>query len=231
MKNNMKLIMESWKKNLLLENDPKQVGATLEDELEAVFDVALGDLEKELEDKLNEEVITIVTVLVFLWKAVLGAAGMGSLLTKFSKFWMDKFSSQPTSGLDRVESFFDGVFETFATFGTKFFVKKVIEKVSDPNNLQENMDKVDSLYKMAAILIGLGVAGFEIAKATAASGGSYADYIKGLFSKAGIDNAAAAQATADAFEKTVGGAGDVFDGAKFIKQAAASILNIIRRSN
>ncbi len=77
MKNDMKLIMESWKNNLLLENDPKQVGATLEDELEAVFDVALGDLEKELEDKLNEEVITIVTVLVFLWKAVLGAAGMG----------------------------------------------------------------------------------------------------------------------------------------------------------
>ena len=38
-------------------------------------------------------------------------------------------------------------------------------------------------------------------------------------------------ATADAFEKTVGGAADVFDGAKFIKQAAASILNIIRRSN
>ena len=109
MKNDMKLIMESWKKNLLLENDPKQVGATLEDELEAVFDVALGDLEKELEDKLNEEVITIVTVLVFLWKAVLGAAGMGSLLTKFSKFWMDKFSNQPTAGLDRVESFFDDI--------------------------------------------------------------------------------------------------------------------------
>ena len=231
MKNEMKLIMESWKKNLLLENDPTQVGATLEDELEAVFDTAIVNLEKELEDKLNEEVITIVTILVFLWKAVLGTAGMGALLTKFSKFWMEKFSNQPTSGLDRVEKFFDGVFESVATFGTKFVVKKMVEKISDPVNVQANMDKVDTLYKIAAILIGLGVAGTEIIKATAESGGSYANYIKELFSKAGIDNASAAQATADAFEKTVGGAADIFDGAKFIKQAAASILNIIRRSN
>ncbi|HAI44724.1 MAG TPA: hypothetical protein DCM40_44880 [Maribacter sp.] len=228
MKNNMKLIMESFRKNVLHENTQlAPAGAQMEDALEDIFDDVLQKLEDKVDNELNEELITIASILYTLWITVMGAAGMGSLLTKFSKYMLDAQTTQDTTGLEKVDKFFEGVFESVATLGSKPITKYIVKKVSDPADVAANLDKVDNIYKIAAVVIGLAVSGVELAKAADKAGG-VSNYIADVFGKAGIKDAEALSATTEAFSTAVGTGADGFEILKFIRAARTAIGNYIR---
>ena len=228
MKSDMKLIMEAFRANVLHENTQlTPAGKQMEDSLEDIFDDALEKLQDKVDNELNEELITIASILYTLWITVMGAAGMGSLLTKFSKYMLDTKTTQDTTGLEKVDEFFEGVFESVATMGTKPITGYLIKKFSDQANVQANLDKADNIYKIAAIIVGLAVSGVELAKATANAGG-VSSYIADLFGKAGIKDAKALSATTEAFSTTVGTGADGFEAVKFIRTAGSAIGNYIR---
>tara|TARA_R100000388_G_C7214762_1_gene145576 strand:+ start:16 stop:717 length:702 start_codon:yes stop_codon:yes gene_type:complete len=230
MKNDMKLIMESFRKSTLQENaNLKNLGAKMEDDLEDIFDDALKQLKNKVDKELNEELITIATILYTLWVSVMGAAGLGSLLAKASKFVMDNTTAgiDGTSGLERADKIFEGVFESVATFGTKPITKYIVKKASEPGNESANLDKVDKIYKIAAVVIGIAASGFEIVKAANEAGG-VANYISDLFAKVGLKDAEAIKATTEAFSTSVGTGADTFEVLKFANAARTSIGNYIR---
>ena len=230
MKNDMKLIMEAFKRNVLHEGTQlAPAGAQMEDALEGIFDDALQKLEDKVGNELNEELITIASILYTLWITVMGAAGMGSLLTKFSKYMLDTTTTQDTTGLEKVDKFFDGVFESVATLGSKRITKYIVEKVSEPADVAANLDKVDNVYKIAAIVIGLAVSGVEIVKASIDAGG-VSNYIADLFGKAGVKDVKALSATTEAFSTSVGTGADGFEVLKFANTARTTIGNYISTS-
>ena len=228
MKNDMKLIMESFRTNVLHENTQlAPAGAKMEDDLEDIFDDVLEKLKDKVDNELNEEIITVATILYTLWVNVMAAAGMGSLLTKFSKYLLDTHTTQDTTGLEKFDKFFEGTFESVATFGTKPIAKFLVEKTtSDPADIPANLDKIDNIYKIAAIVVGLAVSGVELAKAAAESGG-IAKYIADLFGKAGIKDAKALAKTTEAFSTSVGTGADGYEIFQFIKAVRTSIASYI----
>ena len=145
MKNDMKLIMESWRTQaFLVENDAAAVGDKLEGDLENIFDAAGAEVQKKLESELNEGAITIAIVLYHLWVTLIGSAALSAVITKFSKWFMKKTTNRDTSGLEKTEAFFDAALENLATGGTKNWIAKpIIKKLSDANNLQANLDNLD----------------------------------------------------------------------------------------
>lgn len=228
MKSDMKLIMESFRKNTLQENnDLRTLGSQMEDELEDIFDAALKQVKNDLDNELNEELITISALLYTLWVSVMASAGLGSILAKGSKYVLQNTTNSTTSGLEKVDEICEGVFESVATLGTKPITKYLVKKASDPGNLTANLDKVDKIYKIAAVVIGLAASGYELVKAANASGG-ISNYITNLFSKAGIKDVEAIKATTDAFSTSIGAGGDTFEVLKFANKVKTSIGNYIR---
>jgi len=233
MKNDMKLIMESWRDNILSESDEASFGGKLEDSLEDVFDDVLLGVAKELESKdekeLNEVVIT-GTLLLSIWTGLLGAAGLASLLAKFMKVW--RKAAEDDRGHNRyekVEKFLEGAVQGIATFGTKPSVKFLVRmykarKGEDATDLEQ---KIDTLYTIATVIVCLAVAGFEIASLAKESGG-IAGYASDLVSKVGFPDSDGLQAAVELFEKTISAGSDSFDVASYVKKAGQAVADILR---
>ena len=239
----MKLIMESWRVKTLNENknvDPRQAGAKLEDELEDIFDNALENLTSRLEKKKElNEVIGSLSIAFALWKITLASAGLASLLAKFGKMLIVSRTIDDTAGtidleaapdLEKFSNFFDGVFETIATFATKpavkFLVKMYMRGVGRTSeDVEKVQEQIDNIYKIIAVVIGLAVSGVELYKAAEQAGG-IGNFIKELYSKAGITNAKAIQGTVDAFSTTVGTTADTFDAAEFITAMGVKVKDM-----
>ena len=235
--------MESWRFNSLNENknvDPKQLGAKLEDELEDIFDNALENLKSQMEKKKDlNEVLGSLSLAFALWKLTLATAGLGALLTKFGKFYVMGSAMDDTTGavdidagkgLEKIEKFFEGVFETTATFATKPVAKYIIKmsmlgRGRTLEDAEKAEEQIDNIYKIIAVVIGLAVSAADLIKATEQAGG-VANFIKKLYSNAGVTNAKAIQGTIDAFSTTVSTTSDTFDAGGFIAKMGEKVKDI-----
>ena len=232
MKNDMKLIMESWRHQVLFENTaPAAAGKQLEDALEGIFDNALEDLKAQVEsDKDLNEVAGVGIMAIALWKLTLGTAGLGALLSKFGKYFVTG-SGGSSDLMEKYEEFFEGVFETTATFATKpaakFLVKMYNLGSQNSGDIDEDLEQVDKIYKIIAITIGLAVSGVELFKAAEQSGG-FLNFVKELYDKAGISDTNAIQGTVDAFSTTVGATADAFDAGNFISRMTKTVTELYR---
>lgn len=183
MKNEMKLIMENWRKNTINE-------AVLE---ESAIDLVKKQIDKEKESLENqqqglEESITVVAIVsvVKLAIAVGSKFALGSIILKaldsvFKKIFGD--DTNPTdpldnSFLDNLSTGADLVAKKLTTFGIGTAVKMYIKwKMPNGQEKERALEAVDNLEKYISFIVLLGYFAFEISTMVVEKGMSFKEII------------------------------------------------------
>ena len=236
MKNDMKLIMESWRSsNIILENtslDP--IGGELGDHLEGAFEKAAEELKKELESKLNEEPLSIGAILFSLWVKSLTYAGTAAALAKFSKLLVGKAQGANRTGhyygLESLEKWTESILTNISTVGVKYLLEPVIRAFS--NDVDRDLATLNTVLKIVAIVIALAVAGKGAWDFTQKSGGIKA-LVSGLFKDIGtnsvIDVMKVQSEVEGSFTSSVEAADLTFEASRFMRAIQPRIGQLLNR--
>jgi hypothetical protein len=239
MKNDMKLIMESWKNSsIMLENDSLDpVGEELGSHLEDAFEKAAEELKKELESKLNEEPLSIGAILVGFWIKSMTYAGTTAALAKFAKYLVGKSQGANRTGhyygLESLEKFTANILTNIATVGIRFILEPLIKRISsDPDR---DLKTLDTVLKIAAIVIALAVAG-KGAWDFAEKSGGIKSLVSSLFKNVGtnsiIDVVKIQRNVETSFANSIEAMDVTFEASKFINDVTPRIganLRLVRQ--
>ena len=192
MSNDMKLIMESWRANVIQESE----GAKVADEIL-----------KDLEGKLNEELFTVAGMIIAFLIKMATLSAMLSAIAKFGSFVQERISGSPSALLDNIASFTEEASKRLATLGIPDGFAKLMQSRIVKNYLGEDEAAKWSTWfkqveKVVAFLVLLTAAGYEIWTGIQQSGGSV-QMIKDLAQKSGIKDGKSLEALGNLFDRII----------------------------
>ena len=192
MSNEMKLIMESWRSNLLQESEGEKVA---------------DEILKDLEGKLDEEVFSLLGMIVAFLIKMGTLSAMLSAVAKFGSFVQEKISGNPSSLLDNIASFTGEASKRLATLGipdgfAKIMNSTIVKSYLGDNKAREWSNWFKQVEKVLAFCVLITAAGLEIFNGIKESGGA-TEMIKDLAQKSGIKDGKSLNALADLFDRLV----------------------------
>tara|TARA_A100001391_G_scaffold202519_1_gene192369 strand:- start:663 stop:1358 length:696 start_codon:yes stop_codon:yes gene_type:complete len=194
MSNDMKLIMESWRSNLLQESEGTKVA-----------DDILKDLEKE--QQLDEALFSVGALLIGFVIKMATLSAMLSAIAKFGSFVQKKISGNPSSLLDNVSLYTKQASTHLATLGipagfAKLMQSRMVRSYLGDDKATKWSNWFRQVEKVLAFLVLLTAAGLEIFNGIQEAGGGI-EMIKDLAQKSGIKDGKSLNALADLFDRLV----------------------------
>jgi hypothetical protein len=194
MSNDMKLIMESWRSNVLQESEGIKVANEILDDLED-------------KGQVNEALFTVGALIVGFIIKVATKAAMLSAITKFASFVQKRISGSPNSVLDNISLYSGQAAKHLATLGipagfAKLMQSRIVRNYLGDDQATKSSNWFRQVEKVLAFLILITAAGYEIWTGIQEAGGGV-EMMKELAQKSGIKDSQSLEALDNLVDRLV----------------------------